>query len=156
MSRLPIPHIINTIKTKLGFDRTMTASGEDVVDAVNKQSQQIDELGPYNGLDSDSTTAALAAAQGKALNQKISILPFINYIEPTFSNGVAEYDMTNLINQYTPNKRLRYVVASFNTTSVSNTIIRGCSISGNSLKIVANLNTLNGVFGVFVIWNVYN
>ena len=68
MSRLPIPHIINTIKTKLGFDRTMTASGEDVVDAVNKQSQQIEDLGPYNGLDSDSTTAALSAAQGKALN----------------------------------------------------------------------------------------
>ena len=44
MSRLPIPHIINTIKIKLGFDRTMTASGEDVVDAVNKQSQQIGDL----------------------------------------------------------------------------------------------------------------
>lgn len=67
MSRLPIPHIINTIKTKLGFDRTMTAPGEDIVDAVNKQSQQIDDLGPYNGLDSDSVVAALSAAQGKAL-----------------------------------------------------------------------------------------
>lgn len=43
MSRLPIPHIINTIKTKLGFDRTMTASGEDVVDAVNK-------IGANNGV----------------------------------------------------------------------------------------------------------
>lgn len=41
MSRLPIPHFINQIKTKLGFDRTLTASGEDVVDAVNKQSQQL-------------------------------------------------------------------------------------------------------------------
>lgn len=44
MSRLPIPHFINQIKTKLGFDRTLTASGEDVVDAVNKQSQQIGTL----------------------------------------------------------------------------------------------------------------
>lgn len=41
MSRLPIPHFIQEIKAKLGFDRTMTASGDDVVDAVNKQSQQI-------------------------------------------------------------------------------------------------------------------
>lgn len=44
MSRLPIPHFIQEIKTKLGFDRAMTASGEDVVDAVNKQSQQIGTL----------------------------------------------------------------------------------------------------------------
>ena len=44
MSRLPIPNIINTIKTKLGFDRALTASGEDVVDAVNKQAQQISGL----------------------------------------------------------------------------------------------------------------
>ena len=35
---------------------------------VSNQSQQIDDLGPYNGLDSDSTIAALSAAQGKALN----------------------------------------------------------------------------------------
>lgn len=40
MSRLPIPHFIQEIKAKLGFDRTMTAPGEDIVDAVNKQSQQ--------------------------------------------------------------------------------------------------------------------
>ena len=72
MSRLPIPHFINQIKTKLGFDRTLTASGEDVVDAINKQSQQLTNLGPENVLTSDSTTAALAAAQGKALNQQIN------------------------------------------------------------------------------------
>lgn len=45
MSRLPIPRFIQEIKTKLGFDRTMTAPGEDIVDAVNKQSQQIANLG---------------------------------------------------------------------------------------------------------------
>lgn len=38
MSRLPIPHFIQEIKAKLGFDRALTASGADVVDAVNKQS----------------------------------------------------------------------------------------------------------------------
>lgn len=41
MSRLPIPRFIQEIKTKLGFDRTMTAPGADVVDAVNKQAGQI-------------------------------------------------------------------------------------------------------------------
>lgn len=41
MSRLPIPHFINQIKTKLGFDRTLTASGADVVDAVNTLSNNV-------------------------------------------------------------------------------------------------------------------
>lgn len=40
----PYTKWINDIKTKLGFNRTMTASGADVVDAVNKQSQQIGTL----------------------------------------------------------------------------------------------------------------
>lgn len=44
MIKPPYTKWINDIKTKLGFSRTMTASGEDVVDAVNKQSQQISKL----------------------------------------------------------------------------------------------------------------
>ena len=39
--------------------------------AITYAEQDITDLGPYNGLDSDSTTAALAAAQGKALSQQI-------------------------------------------------------------------------------------
>lgn len=39
---------------------------------VSDQSRQINDLGPYNGLDSDSTIAALSAAQGKALNGRIT------------------------------------------------------------------------------------
>lgn len=45
MIKPPYTKWINDIKTKLGFNRTMTASGADVVDAVNKQAQQIDEVG---------------------------------------------------------------------------------------------------------------
>ena len=73
MSKLPIPHIINTIKTKLGFDRTMTAPGEDVVDAVNKQSQQIGNLA---NLETKTKTDLVSA---------------INYINPTRTmiRGVA-------------------------------------------------------------------
>lgn len=92
MSRLPIPHFIQEIKTKLGFDRTMTASGDDVVDAVNKQSQQIDELGPYNGLDSDSTAAALSAAQGKALDEKklnLADIGIVNALSERLVNTVS-------------------------------------------------------------------
>ena len=36
--------------------------------ALTSQSDQIVALGPYNGLDSSSTTKALSAAQGKAIN----------------------------------------------------------------------------------------
>ena len=65
MSRLPIPHIINTIKTKLGFDRTMTASGEDVVDAVNKQSQQIDNVKAAVAYVEDGNTASRTYTAGQ-------------------------------------------------------------------------------------------
>ena len=44
MGKHPILHYINEIKNKLGFGRTMTASGADVVDAVNRQSDQIGDL----------------------------------------------------------------------------------------------------------------
>lgn len=44
----------------------------DLDQRVNDQSQQIDDLGPYNGLDSESTITALSAAQGKALNDKLT------------------------------------------------------------------------------------
>lgn len=39
--------------------------------------EMIEDLGPYNGLDSDSTTAALSAAQGKALKTSLdnSVVP---------------------------------------------------------------------------------
>ena len=44
MIKPPYTKWINDIKTKLGFNRTMTASGVDVVDAVNKQAQQIGDV----------------------------------------------------------------------------------------------------------------
>ena len=45
--------------------------------AITYAEQDITDLGPYNGLDSDSTTAALAAAQGKALSQQKADLPVV-------------------------------------------------------------------------------
>lgn len=52
---------------------TSVISGETNVDgALGSLSQQIDELGPNNTLTSDSTTAALSAAQGKALKTLIN------------------------------------------------------------------------------------
>ena len=44
----------------------------DLDSRISSQSQQIDDLGPLNVLTSDSTTAALSAAQGKVLNQQIA------------------------------------------------------------------------------------
>ena len=44
MGKHPILHYINEIKNKLGFSRTMTASGADVVDAVNGLSWQIGDV----------------------------------------------------------------------------------------------------------------
>ena len=54
----------------------------DLDSRVSGQSDAIENLGPYNGLDSTSTTTALSAAQGKALdNTKVSktdLIPFKN------------------------------------------------------------------------------
>lgn len=52
-------------------DTPISESIENLQTAVSQQSQQIDELGPLNVLTSDSTTAALSAAQGKALKALI-------------------------------------------------------------------------------------
>lgn len=60
---------------------------DNLEDALSDQSQQIDNLGPYNGLDSDSTIAALSAAQGKAL---------YDYILPYISTPTTSYHLTNI------------------------------------------------------------
>jgi hypothetical protein len=43
----PVWHFLKQVAAKLGFTRTMTAPGSDVVDAVNRQSDQIVELDGY-------------------------------------------------------------------------------------------------------------
>lgn len=100
MIKPPYTKWINDIKTKLGFNRTMTASGEDVVDAVNKQADEITDLGPYNGLDSDSIVAALSAAQGKALKTLLDKLNsyelLVDYID-TYGTRRYIYRMGNVI-----------------------------------------------------------
>lgn len=55
-------------------DTPISESIENLQSAVGQQSQQILNLGPVNNLTSDSTTAALSAAQGKALNQQVTNL----------------------------------------------------------------------------------
>ena len=61
-----------------------------VADVLNYQSQQIEYLGPVNVLTSDSTTAALSAAQGKVLNQKIPVLIRDAVLSP--SSMIASYN----------------------------------------------------------------
>lgn len=51
-----------------------TDATNNLVAAVNENHQRLDNLGPYNGLDSTSTTAALSAAQGKVLNDNVIML----------------------------------------------------------------------------------
>lgn len=54
----PLTKWINDIKVKLGFSRTMTADGADVVDAVNKQSDQIGDLEEGLAYVENGTTAS--------------------------------------------------------------------------------------------------
>lgn len=56
-------------------DIPSTVDGQTTVEGVlAAQSQKINTLGPVNNVSSDSSTAALAAAQGKALSQRITTL----------------------------------------------------------------------------------
>ena len=62
MIKPPYTKWINDIKTKLGFSRTMTASGEDVVDAVNKQAQQKADIPVIVSVTVDTAGASMSAA----------------------------------------------------------------------------------------------
>ena len=60
MGKHPILHYINEIKNKLGFGRTMTADGADVVDAVNKQyDQKANQDGIAIIVDGDTASVAI-------------------------------------------------------------------------------------------------
>ena len=63
MIKPPYTKWINDIKTKLGFTRTMTASGEDVVDAVNKQADQITDIKDFTNT---ARNHAISVAQNVA------------------------------------------------------------------------------------------
>ena len=79
MIKPPYTKWINDIKTKLGFTRTMTASGADVVDAVNKQAAEIANLAhvyAYNSADSVPTANEILTS----LYDKPTGTFIINYI----------------------------------------------------------------------------
>ena len=70
--RIPnLEYRIKKIKDFLGLTDISSIGDGTVSGAISSQSDQIEELGPYNGLDSTSTVAALSAAQGKALKSLI-------------------------------------------------------------------------------------
>ena len=86
MIKPPYTKWINDIKTKLGFNRTMTASGEDVVDAVNKQAQQI------------GNTALPTAAQTLtgAIAENSGIIPFYQRIPISQSSAIASINYLDI------------------------------------------------------------
>lgn len=84
-----------------------------LTETVSNQSRQIDDLGPYNGLDSNSTIAALSAAQGKALNQKITDLD-------NLSKNLISYEAVTTIDFI--NKILDYVMSQNQRTMTFSTI----------------------------------
>lgn len=68
MGKHPILHYINEIKNKLGFGRTMTASGADVVDAVNKHSDQIANVNSKTMQANENISDCNNAVNGRAYN----------------------------------------------------------------------------------------
>lgn len=70
----------NIALTPKGVTNVLGDGLQNLAHTVGQQSDQIATLGPYNGLDSDSTAAALSAAQGKALNGMINAAKFTRAI----------------------------------------------------------------------------
>ena len=96
MIKPPYTKWINDIKTKLGFNRTMTASGADVVDAVNKQSQQIDDLQEQTGNTPLQTTAQTLS---DAVNELNSVRKeFVNVFSGDAPINESDLNLTNALN----------------------------------------------------------
>lgn len=65
MKKLPLLHYINEIKQKLGFSRTLTASGADVVDAVNTVTSSVGNLSNLNTTAKSNMVAAVNEVSGQ-------------------------------------------------------------------------------------------
>lgn len=65
----------------------LPTTAQTLTGAIKENSDKISDLGPVNNLTSDSTTAALSAAQGKAL---------YDYILPYISTPTTSYHLTNI------------------------------------------------------------
>ena len=133
-----------------GAIRTSLATLSGTVSGINNRleaaEQAITDLGPYNGLDSDSTTAALAAAQGKALSQQIVNLGGAIAYNETGDNASRSYTA----GQYIIWKNSLYTVNSSGIGS-------GEAITGKVTAVTdGGLNAINNNFGVVAFVPTFN
>lgn len=78
--------------------------------------------------------------------------PYLSYIEPTFTNGEVDFDMSNIMSQLSVTGTLTYAIAQIVSSGTAGPIIRSCDHSGNTLRLRLNTNSHNGTLGVFVAW----
>ena len=63
---------VNELNARKGSGITVSdTDSRSIATAISEQAAEITDLGPYNGLDSNSTIAALSALQGRILNDKV-------------------------------------------------------------------------------------
>lgn len=89
----PLTKWINDIKVKLGFSRTMTAAGADVVDAVNKHSDQIANLGDTIALKTTTTNF------GKILLERFGNVVCVTFADGTYSHNHDGYLIDTVTSQ---------------------------------------------------------
>lgn len=88
------------------------------------------------------------------LNSKIGSKVIFTYIEPTFSNGTAIYDMSSILATY-GFTRLNKVMAQFSGGQVDSRTIRAVDVNTNNkakLNIATTSSSISGVIGVFVLF----
>lgn len=75
---------------------------------------------------------------------------FVFYIEPTFVDGIASYDMSAKLAQLGKTTMSAPICQMSGSAAMSSPCVRACDMSGNTLKIGLTSASYNGTVGVFV------
>lgn len=107
-NQTPIAETLTTQSSIIGtLSQLDTENKTNLVSAVNEVNENVDALGPYNGLDSDSTAMSLSAAQGKVLADSVNELDsYLRPVQITDTNAFANtfklfYDWNSYLVQKT-------------------------------------------------------
>ncbi len=141
---------VKVLKDNNGVDQVFPVTRDSVV--YDDNNVPISEYVSMIGSGTLNTTAQTIVPAINELNEDVSAKPVLTYIEPTFSSGLADYDMSSKLSAQGWTT-LRYVIAQINSGSITTTYIRSCDImSSTSLRMAMTSSAFSGVIGVFVLF----
>jgi hypothetical protein len=112
-----------------------------------------------DNLTTNDSTKVLSAAQGYSLSNQMAKYHLVRcyYIEPTFSNGYAEYDLTSKLSDIGMSKAGEPIVIISGSSAQATPCIRACDMASNKTTLkIALTTTHSGTVGCFVHFRAYN